>query len=397
MFELRLFTSAEVMTALAEVVKFDEKATMQNHNAAAPIIVTMESQETRGVEFSGIQERNSILVTTENRKILIENYRRVSENEHKCVLGINRDKYKFDTISLNREGLVGLGSPRMCSVLLQKDKYIDSYIGMITPDVREMSSALENEYVHTAYSRLATYQKKDHRPSSPRIWPNVRKFLESQASGSTVIDVGCGEAKYTCSSVLVLGVDTCADALIGRTQRSHDCLDLLLADALTLPFRNNTADAVLNVSVLHHLSTATRRKAALEGRLPRVKFHKDSTKEQRVIQDSIPIAVHENEPSPCSKNWFGSLFNKIPSIRPLFTFVKPDDATTRTPPPAAPKFLPNAKQSLITGRRLATLLISVEEQLADEITQKILHEALTETMASLREFSKKPGQWWKAY
>ncbi|PIO62751.1 hypothetical protein TELCIR_15677, partial [Teladorsagia circumcincta] len=101
------------------------------------------------------------------------------------------------------------GFPRINTSVLEiiRDKY-----------VREMSSALENEYVHTAYSRLATYQKKDHRPSSPRIWPNVRKFLESQASGSTVIDVG----------------------------------------------RDNTADAVLNVSVLHHLSTANRRKAALE-------------------------------------------------------------------------------------------------------------------------------------
>ncbi|VDO71130.1 unnamed protein product [Haemonchus placei] len=128
-----------------------------------------------------------------------------------------------------------------------------------------MSSTLENEYVHTAYSRLATYQMKDHRQFSPRIWPNVRKFLESQTPGSTVIDVGCGEAKYTRSSVFVLGVDTCADALIGRALRSPpNHLDLLLADALKLPFRDNTADAILNVSVLHHLSTASRRKAALE-------------------------------------------------------------------------------------------------------------------------------------
>nr|CDJ96395.1 Methyltransferase type 11 domain containing protein [Haemonchus contortus] len=274
---------------------------------------------------------------------------------------------------------------------------------------------------------------KDHRQFSPRIWPNVRKFLESQTPGSTVIDVGCGEAKYTRSSVFVLGVDTCADALIGRALKSPpNHLDLLLADALKLPFRDNTADAILNVSVLHHLSTASRRKAALEecgrclrpggqmltyvwayeqpngsfksqdllvpwnlseipinGRLPQVKFHKDSTKEQRVIQASIPIAVNEDEPSKCSVNWFGSLFNK--SIRPLFTFTK---TSAPSPPPAAPKFLPNAKQSLITGvkrwspmlgRRLATLLISVEEQLADEVTQKILHEAITETMAALKE------------
>ncbi|PIO62234.1 hypothetical protein TELCIR_16218, partial [Teladorsagia circumcincta] len=57
-------------------------------------------------------------------------------------------------------------------------------------------------------------------------------------------------------------------------------------------------------------------------RLPRVKFHKDSTKEQRVIQDSIPIAVHENEPSPCSKNWFGSLFNKVTFYRFYHVFRK---------------------------------------------------------------------------
>ncbi|KAK6045721.1 hypothetical protein COOONC_16773 [Cooperia oncophora] len=96
--------------------------------------------------------------------------------------------------------------------------------------------------------------------------------------------------------------------------------------------------------------------------------------------------------------WCHGISAKYPSmfqsIRPLFTSAKPNGYTAPPPPPAAPKFLPNAKQSLITGvkrwspmlgRRLATLLISVEEQLADEVTQKILHEALTETMATLRE------------
>ncbi|KHJ99245.1 hypothetical protein OESDEN_00768 [Oesophagostomum dentatum] len=41
--------------------------------------------------------------------------------------------------------------------------------------------------------------------------------------------------------------------------------------------------------------------------------------------------------------------------------------------------------SPMLGRRLATLLISVEEQLAEEVTQKILHEAMTEIMATLRQ------------
>ncbi|KJH53027.1 hypothetical protein DICVIV_00712 [Dictyocaulus viviparus] len=75
---------------------------------------------------------------------------------------------------------------------------------------------------------------------------------------------GCGEAKYSCPSVLMIGVDTCADVLLRRSRQSPNALDLMLADALSLPFRNNAVDAILNVSVLHHLSNAQRRRTALE-------------------------------------------------------------------------------------------------------------------------------------
>ncbi|KAJ1345808.1 hypothetical protein KIN20_000426 [Parelaphostrongylus tenuis] len=128
-----------------------------------------------------------------------------------------------------------------------------------------MSQELENEYVHSVYSRLATYQNKDYRRSSPRVWPKVLKFVEQQSPGSIVVDVGCGEAKYACPSVLMIGIDTCADALIRRNRQSASALDLMLADALALPLRDNIADAVLNVSVLHHFSTAKRRKTVMEG------------------------------------------------------------------------------------------------------------------------------------
>ncbi|VDO94933.1 unnamed protein product [Heligmosomoides polygyrus] len=84
---------------------------------------------------------------------------------------------------------------------------------------------------------------------------------------------------------------------------------------------------------------------------------------------------------------------EIQTIRPLLSTLR-SNSPPPAPPPAAPKFLPTARNALITGvkrwspmlgRRLATLLVSVEEQVAEEITQKILHEALTETMATLRE------------
>ncbi|KJH53028.1 hypothetical protein DICVIV_00713 [Dictyocaulus viviparus] len=135
---------------------------------------------------------------------------------------------------------------------------------------------------------------------------------------------------------------------------------------------------------------------SINGRLPKIKFHKNSTKEQRVIQASIPITVHDDKLTIYTNNWINSLLNKFQMVRPWFwsLAVKPLASVSPSPPPAAPTFFPNTKLSLISGvkrwspmlgRRLTKLLVSVEEQLADEVTQTILHEAFAETMATIRE------------
>ncbi|KJH53026.1 hypothetical protein DICVIV_00711 [Dictyocaulus viviparus] len=61
-------------------------------------------------------------------------------------------------------------------------------------EATKMNTKLEKEYVHSVYSRLATYQNENHNRSSPRVWPNVRRFVEDQDPGSIVVDVG-GEEK----------------------------------------------------------------------------------------------------------------------------------------------------------------------------------------------------------
>ncbi|ETN81086.1 hypothetical protein NECAME_17942, partial [Necator americanus] len=48
----------------------------------------------------------------------------------------------------------------------------------------------------------------------------------------------------------------------------------------------------------------------LNGRLPQVKFHKNSTKEERVIQASVPVTVPDDEKASNSSGWLGSLMNK---------------------------------------------------------------------------------------
>ncbi|CAJ0941975.1 unnamed protein product, partial [Mesorhabditis belari] len=288
---------------------------------------------------------------------------------------------------------------------------------------------VEEEYVQQVYSRLAAYSNtKEAKPTSPRVWPRIRQFLEELNKGSVVVDIGCGEGKYRIPGGVILGVDTCADLLV-KVPRNGG-VDYILADGLELPFRRASADAALCVSVLHHFSTELRRRdamqqlanvlrpggkalvyvwafeqpngtfpsqdvlvpwnlheTALNGRLPKVKFHKESTKEQRIIQSSIAVEIVNDEAASCpSPSWFSSFVERFRLLR------KP----SLDLPPAAPSFNPTPRSSstILTGirkwspmlgKRLASLLIPVEEQLADEMTQDIMQTALQEALATLRK------------
>lgn len=82
-------------------------------------------------------------------------------------------------------------------------------------------------------------------------------------------DVGCGNGKYFAvrPDVAVLGSDRSAglvDTAMRRVRnvqarREAAAADVLLADGLTLPYRAASADAVLCIAVLHHISSPERR------------------------------------------------------------------------------------------------------------------------------------------
>ncbi|CCD66785.1 Methyltransferase type 11 domain-containing protein [Caenorhabditis elegans] len=310
------------------------------------------------------------------------------------------------------------------------------------------SENVEQEYVHSIYSRLATYQQKEHKPSSPRIWPRVRQFVDQQSAGSIILDVGCGEAKYTSQKSHVIGFDTCSEVL---SSSKKDDIDLCLADAINIPIRDDSVDAILNVSVIHHLATTARRRQVLQecsrclriggqmliyawafeqpngkfasqdilvpwnmhetaigGRLPKVKFHLNTTKEQRVIAASIPVNISDGS---IPQKWFSGVLSKVVSLTdqlPYFSKRCPNSpaySNQSTPtgslsspmvqklPSAAPQFLPTTNSlisgikrwSPMLGRRLASLLVPVEEQFGEELAQTIMRESITEAMATLRE------------
>ncbi|XP_049766380.1 proteoglycan 4 [Schistocerca cancellata] len=73
---------------------------------------------------------------------------------------------------------------------------------------------------------------------------------------------GCGNGKYLGVNPLVfkVGVDRCCSLAEVAREKDHE---VLMCDNLSLPFRDESFDAVLSVAVVHHFATTERRVGAL--------------------------------------------------------------------------------------------------------------------------------------
>uniref|UniRef100_A0A0E0HL57 Ubiquitin-like domain-containing protein n=2 Tax=Oryza TaxID=4527 RepID=A0A0E0HL57_ORYNI len=121
-----------------------------------------------------------------------------------------------------------------------------------TPDI-------EKKYVHRVYDAIAPHF------SSTRFakWPKVAGFLNSLRPGSVILDAGCGNGKYLGFNpdCLFIGCDISPPLIDICAGRGHE---VLVADAVNLPYRDNFGDAAISIAVLHHLSTDARRRKAIE-------------------------------------------------------------------------------------------------------------------------------------
>lgn len=146
------------------------------------------------------------------------------------------------------------------------------------------AEAYERTHVHGVYEAIAPhFSATRYKP-----WPAVGSFLRSRAAGAVGLDVGCGNGKYLgvnpdvfmvgsdrSPSLIALARDRCMQLPAQEGNAAGPgtggeagggvaaATDVLVADGLSLPFRERAADFVICVAVVHHMSTRARRQEAI--------------------------------------------------------------------------------------------------------------------------------------
>lgn len=125
-------------------------------------------------------------------------------------------------------------------------------------DLRAKAADIELENVHAVYDRIGGhFSETRHSP-----WPQVVGFLDSFASGSVLLDVGCGNGKYLLGQTdrFSIGCDRSITLLKVCEDRQ---LNTFHCDCLSLPVRDNSIDGCYSIAVIHHLATEERRWQAI--------------------------------------------------------------------------------------------------------------------------------------
>jgi len=104
-------------------------------------------------------------------------------------------------------------------------------------------------------------------------WPEVESFLDSNVEGTVAaaLDLGCGNGRHAellaALADRAVGVDVSRELLGTARDRGRDRgfeVDLLQADAASLPLVTGAFDVAVYVATLHHLRPRERRVASLD-------------------------------------------------------------------------------------------------------------------------------------
>jgi tRNA (uracil-5-)-methyltransferase TRM9 len=118
---------------------------------------------------------------------------------------------------------------------------------------------IENEHVLQTYQTISS----DFDKSRHHVWPCVSTFLDKAKSGSSLLEIGCGNGKNLLyrKDLESIGVDFVPNFVSICLEKG---LNAIRGNAISLPFSNEVFDNCISIAVFHHLASEERRITALK-------------------------------------------------------------------------------------------------------------------------------------
>jgi ubiquinone/menaquinone biosynthesis C-methylase UbiE len=122
------------------------------------------------------------------------------------------------------------------------------------------TNSIETSHVKNVYEEIATHF--DNNRSYKWSW--VSEFLNTLKTNSVVYDIGCGNGRNminnNAKNLIFSGIDNCENFV---TLCKSKNLNVINANMTNIPFKSNSADAILCIAVFHHLENKENRVKAL--------------------------------------------------------------------------------------------------------------------------------------
>ncbi|XP_044748795.1 alkylated DNA repair protein alkB homolog 8 [Coccinella septempunctata] len=219
---------------------------------ASPIV--MDFKNDNGDHYCVNLPRRSLLIMSEESRYswthgITPRKFDVIKNNGRCTLSVRgvRVSYTFRKL---RKGKCNCKYSSKCDTFSNEQD--------LSLNDEKIAARLEQTHVHDVYERIADhFSDTRHKP-----WPNILKFVDSLVEGSILVDVGCGNGKYLGINKDIFNVG--CDRSFGLTDVCKDRgFESLVCDCLSLPFKDDFADACICIAVIHHLATEERRIQAI--------------------------------------------------------------------------------------------------------------------------------------
>lgn len=111
---------------------------------------------------------------------------------------------------------------------------------------------IEEHNVRDVYNNIA----KEFSDTRQYAWPIVKDFVNNIEQYNLVCDVGSGNGKNMFRTDLMYIATDFSEEMCKLSKRKSDTVQ---SNVLSLPFRDQTFDAVMCIACIHHLSTDERR------------------------------------------------------------------------------------------------------------------------------------------